>query len=91
VKSGIMVGLGETTDELKQLFGDLASVGVSLLTIGQYLAPSAEHLPVVRYLHPDEFDQLRDFAVQAGIATVFSGPLVRSSYLADNMIALTQS
>ncbi len=91
VKSGIMVGLGETTDELKQLFDDLAASAVSLLTIGQYLAPSANHHPVIRYLPPDEFDQLREFAVRAGIPTVFSGPLVRSSYLADNMIALTRS
>ncbi len=91
VKSGIMVGLGETVDELKQLFDDLAANGVSLLTIGQYLAPSAQHLPVERYLHPDEFDLLKKFANAAGIPTVFSGPLVRSSYLADNMIALSRS
>lgn len=91
VKSGIMVGLGETVDELKQLFADLADCSVSLLTIGQYLAPSAQHLPVERYVHPDEFEQFKEFAVAAGIPTVFSGPLVRSSYLADNMIALSQS
>lgn len=91
VKSGIMVGLGETIDELKQLFDDLAASAVSLLTIGQYLAPSAAHYPVDRYLHPDEFGHLQKLAVQSGIPTVFSGPLVRSSYLADNMIALTRS
>lgn len=91
VKSGIMVGLGETMDELKQLFDDLAANSVFLLTIGQYLAPSAQHLPVERYLHPDEFDLLKEFANAAGIPTVFSGPLVRSSYLADNMIALSRS
>lgn len=91
VKSGIMVGLGETVDELKQLFDDLAASSVSLLTIGQYLAPSAAHYPVDRYLHPDEFGHLQKLAVQSGIPTVFSGPLVRSSYLADNMIALTRS
>jgi lipoic acid synthetase len=91
VKSGIMVGLGETTDELKQLFDDLAACAVSLLTIGQYLAPSAQHLPVERYLHPDEFATLKALANAAGIPTVFSGPLVRSSYLADNMIALSRS
>jgi lipoic acid synthetase len=91
VKSGIMVGLGETVEELKQLFADLAGSSVSLLTIGQYLAPSAQHLPVERYVHPDEFDQYQELAVAAGITIVFSGPLVRSSYLADNMIALSQS
>lgn len=87
-KSGLMVGLGETCDEMKRVFADLAASGVSLLTIGQYLAPSREHLPVERYVHPDEFEQLKELAIAAGITTVFSGPLVRSSYLADAMISL---
>ncbi len=82
-KSGIMVGLGETADELKTQFTDLAGAGVSILTIGQYLAPSKDHHPVIRYLHPDEFVDLEKEARTAGIATVVSGPLVRSSYLAD--------
>ncbi len=82
-KSGIMVGLGETLDELSQLFEDLAHTGVSMLTIGQYLAPSKNHLPVHRYVHPDEFEQMKHLAMQAGIRTVFSAPLVRSSYKAD--------
>ncbi len=82
-KSGIMVGLGETVAELGELFRDLSHTGVSNLTIGQYLSPSKDHLPVNRYLHPDEFDMLRELALQAGIKNVFSAPLVRSSYKAD--------
>ncbi len=82
-KSGLMVGLGETMDELKRVFEDLASCSVSILTIGQYLAPSNNHHPVVRYLHPDEFNELEIEARTSGIHTVFSGPLVRSSYMAD--------
>ncbi len=82
-KSGLMVGLGEEEDELTAVFADLASIGVSILTIGQYLAPSKEHYPVVRYLHPDEFSRLKQLAHQSGIPTVASAPLVRSSYRAD--------
>jgi lipoic acid synthetase len=82
-KSGLMVGLGETTEELKRVFEDLADSGVSILTIGQYLAPSKNHHPVMRYVHPDEFMMLEQDARRAGIGTVISGPLVRSSYLAD--------
>lgn len=85
-KSGIMVGMGETHEELKQLFHDIGQVGVSILTIGQYLAPSPEHYPVIRYLPPDEFDQLAADARSAGIAKVFSGPLVRSSYRAAEVL-----
>lgn len=84
-KSGVMVGLGETVAELKQLFEDLADNAVSSLTIGQYLSPSKEHLPVLKYYHPDEFDQLGEYAKKAGIKKVFSAPLVRSSYLADQV------
>lgn len=86
-KSGLMVGLGETPDELKQVFGDLADTGVSILTIGQYLAPSNEHFPIVRYYEPQEFAELEVLARESGIGTVVSGPLVRSSYLADVVAA----
>ena len=82
-KSGLMVGLGESIDELNQLFMDLAHSNVSILTIGQYLAPSRSHLPVVRYVTPEEFDGLGRTARDAGIEKVFSAPLVRSSYKAD--------
>ena len=85
-KSGLMVGLGETMDELRLTFDDLAKAKVQVLTIGQYLAPSDKHLPVVRYVTPDEFDLLKQQAEQAGIDQVVSGPLVRSSYLADMVL-----
>lgn len=84
-KSGIMVGLGETTDELKELFDDLAVHKVSSLTIGQYLSPSPNHLPIEKFYHPDEFEQLKETAISCGIPIVFSGPLVRSSYMADQI------
>ncbi|PWB69057.1 lipoyl synthase [candidate division GN15 bacterium] len=87
IKSGLMVGLGETVAELKQVFRDLAESRVSLLTIGQYLAPSSAHFPIARYVLPEEFEEYRDLAQAAGIGSVFSGPLVRSSYLADRFIA----
>jgi lipoic acid synthetase len=80
VKSGIIVGLGETTPELIEVFHDLAAAGVGYLTIGQYLSPSKRHLPVVKYYHPLEFEKLARDAEAAGIRYVFSGPLVRSSY-----------
>ncbi len=86
-KSGLMVGLGESLPELKVVFADLAARGVTILTIGQYLAPSRQHLPVHRYLSPEEFDMLADEARQAGIPTVVSGPLVRSSYQAERALA----
>ncbi len=84
-KSGLMVGLGETAGEMKRVFTDLANNHVSILTIGQYLAPSRNHLPVVRYVTPPEFQELENHAHDAGIPTVFSGPLVRSSYMADTL------
>ncbi|MCP4706073.1 MAG: lipoyl synthase, partial [candidate division Zixibacteria bacterium] len=80
VKSGIMVGLGETVNELKNVFTDLSAHGVEYLTIGQYLSPSKDHHPVLKYYEPSEFDDLADSARQSGIRSVFSGPLVRSSY-----------
>lgn len=82
-KTGIMVGMGESYEELACLFADIARSNVSMLTIGQYLAPSKNHLPVLRYVHPDEFMRLKEAAEHAGIRRVYSAPLVRSSYMAD--------
>jgi len=82
-KSGIMVGMGESLEEIGQVVADLAAIGVRMLTIGQYLQPSKEHLPVVRFVHPDEFEDMRILAEEAGILRVVSGPLVRSSYRAE--------
>lgn len=88
VKSGLMVGLGESVEELRQVFADLSKASVSLLTIGQYLSPSAAHYPVDRFVRPEEFDRLATLAKEAGISHVFAGPLVRSSYLADTMVSV---
>jgi lipoyl synthase len=79
-KTGLMVGLGEEHDELVQVFKDLRQVGVAILTIGQYLRPSADHAPMTRYYHPDEFAELKRIALGLGFVHVESGPLVRSSY-----------
>lgn len=79
-KSGVMVGLGEEWDELVATLGDLREVGVSILTIGQYLRPTQDHLPIERYYHPDEFAELKRVALEMGFGHVESGPLVRSSY-----------
>ncbi|MBN2134748.1 MAG: lipoyl synthase [Acidobacteria bacterium] len=84
-KSGLMVGAGETIDELKEVFTDLAIANVQLLTIGQYLPPSREHHPLDRFYSPDEFDQLKLDALSAGLKEVTSAPLVRSSYHAQEM------
>jgi lipoic acid synthetase len=84
-KSGLMLGLGETLDELLEVFSDLRSVGCSMLTLGQYLQPSAEHLPVERYLPPEEFDEIGEAARKLGFSMVASGPFVRSSYHAGEM------
>jgi lipoyl synthase len=85
-KSSIMVGLGETRPELHQTFLDLRAVDCDILTIGQYLRPSAEHLPVERYYHPDEFAEMREEALALGFKHVESGPLVRSSYHARDQV-----
>ena len=79
-KSGVMVGLGEEMDELLAVYRDLASVGVNVLTIGQYLRPSKDHLPIARYYTPDEFALMKREALAMGFRHVESGPLVRSSY-----------
>jgi lipoyl synthase len=88
-KSGLMVGLGETHDEMVDAFADLRDAGVQVLTVGQYLRPSARHLPVVRYWHPDEFAALERAAYALGFEHVAAGPLVRSSYHADEQLAST--
>ncbi len=88
-KTGVMVGLGETTDELLQTFGDIAGHGVDILTVGQYLRPSKNHLPMTRYYTPEEFRFLKDEAMQMGFKHVESGPLVRSSYHAHEQAAST--
>ena len=79
-KTGLMVGLGEEPEELLQVFRDLRSVGVSILTIGQYLRPSPTHAVMTRYYHPDEFRALKHAALELGFVHVEAGPLVRSSY-----------
>jgi lipoic acid synthetase len=86
VKSGLMLGLGETTDEVLQVMRDLRASGVDILTLGQYLRPSPKHLPIVRYLPPAEFDELRRAGDQMGFGHVEAGPLVRSSYHAAESV-----
>jgi len=88
-KTGVMVGIGEETGELLEVFRDLAAVGTDILTIGQYLRPSKDHLPMTRYYQPEEFVSLRDDAKKMGFAHVESGPLVRSSYHAHEQAAST--
>jgi lipoic acid synthetase len=82
-KSGIIVGLGETNDEVVETMRDLRAAGVDVVTIGQYLQPSAKHATIDRWVHPDEFRWFREQGEQLGFGSVFSGPLVRSSYRAD--------
>jgi lipoic acid synthetase len=88
-KSGVMVGLGETMDELLQVFGDLATRRVNILTVGQYLRPSKDHLPIARYYTPDEFAFMKREALNMGFRHVESGPLVRSSYHAHEQAEST--
>jgi lipoic acid synthetase len=85
-KSGMMVGLGETIDEIKDVMRDLRSWGVDILTIGQYLQPSRQHLPIARYYTLEEFADLKDFGLSIGFQWVESGPLVRSSYHAADQV-----
>lgn len=82
-KSGFMVGLGETTEEIEQLLRDLRRAEVDVATIGQYLQPTRRNLPVTAYIVPKQFDAYRDYGLSIGFKMVFSGPLVRSSYMAD--------
>jgi lipoic acid synthetase len=85
-KSGIMVGLGEEFEEVKETMKDLRSWGIDILTIGQYLQPSRNHLPIMRYYEPAEFDALKDFGLGIGFKWVESSPLVRSSYHAGEQV-----
>jgi len=82
-KSGLMVGLGETNEEILEVMRDLRAHDVDMLTVGQYLQPSKHHLPVLRFAHPDEFRMLEEEAMKMGFANAASGPMVRSSYHAD--------
>ena len=86
-KSGLMVGLGETTDEVHETLADLAAVGVSIVTIGQYLRPTEQHLPVARWWEPAEFDELARYGQQLGLSHVQSSPLTRSSYHAREALS----
>jgi lipoic acid synthetase len=88
-KSGVMVGLGESTEELIEVFRDLGGRGVDILTVGQYLRPSRDHLPIARFYTPEEFRELRDEALRFGFRHVESGPLVRSSYHAHEQAEST--
>jgi lipoyl synthase len=83
VKSGLMLGLGETEEELLEAMDDLLATGCSVLTLGQYLQPTRKHLPVQRYVHPDDFERLKQIALQKGFPVVESGPFVRSSFHAE--------
>lgn len=85
-KSGIMVGLGETVQEVQDVMRDLRTWGVDILTIGQYLQPSKKHLPIERYYEPQEFEDLKHFGEEIGFKWVESGPLVRSSYRAEQQV-----
>ncbi len=82
-KSGIMLGLGETEDEIKATMDDLKNSGVQILTLGQYLQPTKQHHPVLEWVHPDKFARLKDYGLSIGFTYVESGPLVRSSYHAE--------
>jgi lipoyl synthase len=86
-----MVGLGETFDEVVEVMRDLANLGLDILTIGQYLQPSKQHLAVERFYLPEEFDRFKEIGLELGFKWVESGPLVRSSYRADQQVrALSQ-
>lgn len=85
-KSGLMVGLGESMEQVKRTIRDLRSWDVDILTIGQYLQPSRQHYPIIRYYHPDEFAELKEYALGLGFKWVESAPLVRSSYHAGEQV-----
>jgi lipoic acid synthetase len=90
-KTGLMLGLGEETGEVHEVLREVAALGVDIVTLGQYLSPSAKHLPIARYATPDEFEQLKSFALELGIPHVESGPLVRSSYHADGQAEMVRA
>jgi len=83
VKTGIMLGLGERQEEIEQTLRDIVSDGAEILTVGQYLQPTPQHLPVARWVPPEEFQHWKEFGLSIGLGVVESGPLVRSSYHAD--------
>lgn len=85
-KSGIMVGLGETDDEIRRLMDDLRAAGVTIMTIGQYLRPSLQHHDIIRFVPPEQFEQYQAWGREAGFAYVASGPYVRSSYVAEEVL-----
>jgi lipoic acid synthetase len=85
-KSGIMLGLGERKEEVVQTLKDLRASGVDVITMGQYLQPTKKHLPVERFVHPDEFAELREIGYELGFDYVESGPLVRSSYHSERHV-----
>ena len=89
-KTGLMVGLGERWDELLSVMDELRAIDVNILTVGQYLQPSKRHLPIGRYYHPDEFEQLAAEGYARGFQWVESGPLVRSSYHADGQARIIE-
>ena len=89
-KSGLMVGLGETENEVRQTLGDLRAVDVDIVTIGQYLRPTEKHVAIDRYVHPDEFGRYKQFGLELGFSHVESGPLVRSSYHAHEQSQMLQ-
>lgn len=89
-KSGLMVGLGESFDEMIDALGQLRDAGVSVITVGQYLRPTVNHLPIVRYWHPEEFKQLEERGYAMGFSHMACGPLVRSSYHADQHVPQPQ-
>jgi lipoic acid synthetase len=86
-KTSLMLGLGETTEELLATMEDLRAIGCDLLTLGQYLRPTTNHLPVERYVTPEEFLELREAALERGFLECVSGPMVRSSYRAERALA----
>ncbi len=89
-KTGLMLGLGETREEVEEVLRDVAKLGVDIVTLGQYLAPSKQHLAIERYVHPTEFAELETYARSLGITHVVAGPLVRSSYHADGQAQLVR-
>jgi len=82
-----MLGIGEKEDEIKEVLRDMAAVGVDVLTIGQYLQPSKQHQAIDRWVHPDEFKRWKEFALEVGFGVCESGPLIRSSYHAEEQSA----